>query len=179
MVEQIHILHAHFREIILTLNGHSGNFNPFTVFPIGAGSRNLAQINFGVKISCKGIAMVAAVAVQNIDGIDLVKIMLQRISGENAGYAGVKAGAQQGHNASLLKFFFIRPLPRIIEVSREALFLAALVIHSAPSRVINILRLIVSSVNIVNLALQASIHDGQILIGQCHIQNSVRLIGFN
>ena len=123
--------------------------------------------------------MVTTIAVQNINGIDLIKIMLQGISRENTGYAGVEAGAQEGHNAGLLKFFLISPLPGIVEISREAFFLAALVIHSAPSRVINIFRLIVSSVNIVNLALQASIHDSKVLVGQCHIQNSVRLISFN
>ena len=105
--------------------------------------------------------------------------MLQCVSREYTGNTGVKTGAEQSHNASLLKFFFICPLPGIIEISREALFLAALVINCTPCRIVNVFRLIVSSIDVVNLALQAGIHNSQVLIRQSNIQHCIRLISLN
>ena len=67
--------------------------------------------------------MVAAVAVEDIDGMDLVKIMLEGIGREDAGDAGIKAGAKNGGQASLAEFLAVGPLPAIIEVGSEALLL--------------------------------------------------------
>ena len=48
--------------------------------------------------------MVAAVAVQNVDGVDLVKQVLLGIGAVHLGHARVKAGAQQGGEAAALNF---------------------------------------------------------------------------
>ena len=80
--------------------------------------------------------MVAAVAVQDIDGVDGVKLMLGGVSAVSLGNARVKAAAQQGGQAGILKLFLIGPLPAVIKVGGEACFLAALFIDSAPFRVI-------------------------------------------
>lgn len=49
--------------------------------------------------------MVAAVAVQDIDGVDGVKLMLGGVSAVSLGNARVKAAAQQGSQAGILKLF--------------------------------------------------------------------------
>ena len=179
MVQQIHILHANLREIILAFNSHRRDFYPMTVFPIRTGSRNLTQVNFRVEVGSERITVVAAVAVQNINSFDFIKIMLQCVSGEYTGNTGVKASAEQSHDAGLLKFFFISPLPGIIEVSREALFLAALVINCTPCGIVNVFRLIVSGIDVINLAFQAGIHNSQVLIRQSNIQHCIRLVSLN
>ena len=104
--------------------------------------------------------MVTAVAVQNVDIIDFVKVVLLGISTKYTGYAGVKAAAQQSRNASLFEAFPIRPLPLVFELCR-------------------IFRFIVRSVHIVCLGCKASVHNGQILIGKCHIDHNVRLFLFD
>ena len=120
--------------------------------------------------------MVAAVAVEDIDGMDLVKIMLEGIGREDAGDAGIKAGAKNGGQASLAEFLAVGPLPAIIEVSGKALLLAALLINSAPGGVVGVFRLVVGGVDIVDAAGQASVHNGQILIGQRDVQYRVRFV---
>ena len=59
--------------------------------------------------------MVAAVAVQDINGVDLVKVMLQGIGGENAGDARIKTGTQNGGQAGILELLLVSPLPAVIE----------------------------------------------------------------
>ena len=76
MVQQIHILVPYLLEIILALDRHGRNFYPVSVFPVAAGCGNLAQIDLGVEVGGKCVTMVTAVAIQNIDLIDLVKLML-------------------------------------------------------------------------------------------------------
>ena len=63
MMEQIHILFAHFREIVLPLDLHGLRLNPMAVLPVGAVGGNLPQIDFRVEIGGERIAMIAAVAV--------------------------------------------------------------------------------------------------------------------
>ena len=55
--------------------------------------------------------MVTAVAVQDIDGVDLIEIVLQSISSEYAGYARIKTGTQDSGNSGLLVLILISPLP--------------------------------------------------------------------
>ena len=119
--------------------------------------------------------MVAAVAVQNVDGADLVEQVLLGPGAVGLGHARVKAGAQQGGQAGLLKLFLVSPLPAVIEVGGEALLLAAAVVHLPPGGVGDVLRLVVGGVQIIHTALQAGVHDGQILIGQGDVHHQIRL----
>ena len=104
--------------------------------------------------------MVTAVAVQNVDIIDFVEVVLLGISTKYASYAGVKAAAQQSRDASLFETFPISPLPLVLKLCR-------------------IFRLIVRSVHIIRFGGKTSVHNGQILIGKCHIDHNVRLFLFN
>ena len=55
--------------------------------------------------------MVTAVAVQDIDGVNLIKIVLECVCREYAGYARIKTGAQDCSDACVLIFLLIGPLP--------------------------------------------------------------------
>ena len=56
-------------EALSSLDGHSGNFNPFAIFPIGAGRGNLAQVDFGVEVGGKGIGNIHGVYPSNWKGL--------------------------------------------------------------------------------------------------------------
>ena len=120
--------------------------------------------------------MVAAVAVQNIDGVNLVEIVFFGVGRKDGGDARVEAGAQKGGQAGLFEAFVVGPLPGVVKVGGEALFFAALLVDGAPGGIVRILRLIVGGIDVVDAAGQAGVHDGQILIGQGHVQDGIGLI---
>ena len=147
-----------------------------SVLPVAAGGGNLPEIDLRIEVGGKGIAVVAAVAVQDIDGLNLVELMLCGIRTVSLGYARVKAAAEKGREACLLKLLPVCPLPAVVKIGGKSLFLAALFIDGAPLRIIRILRLIIGRIHIIHPAGQAGVHDGEILIGQGDIHDQIRLI---
>lgn len=75
MMQEIHVLFSHLIEMIFPFDAHSRDFYPVSIFPVTAGSRYFPQVDFGIKVRGEGIAMVAAVAVENINGINAVEFM--------------------------------------------------------------------------------------------------------
>ena len=66
-----------------------------TVLPIlRPGADTSTQIDLRVEVSRKRIAVVAAVAVQDIDGVDFIEQVLLCVSAVRLRYARVKAGAR-------------------------------------------------------------------------------------
>ena len=149
------------------------------VLPVAAGGRHLAQVDLRVEVGGKGIAVVAAVAVQDVDGVNGVELMLLGVGAVSLGDTRVKAAAQQGGEAGFLKLLGVGPLPAVIKVGREAGFLAALLVDGTPFRVVGVLRLIVGGVHVVDAAGKARVHDGQVLIGQGDVHHQVRLVGLD
>ena len=176
VVQQIHVLLPDFLEVVLALDAHGGDLHPMAVLPIGAGSGHLTQVNLWVEVGGEGIAMIAAVAVENVDGVNLVEQVLLGVSAVRLRHAGIKARAQQSGETGLFKFLLVRPLVGIIEVGGEALLLAALLILRAPCGIGEILRLVVGGIQIIHAALQAGIHDRQILIRQSNVHHQIGLI---
>ena len=76
MVEQIHILVSNLVKVIFSLDIHRRDFYPVSVFPITSRCTYFTKIDLRVKVCCKCISMITAVAVQDIDGINLIKFML-------------------------------------------------------------------------------------------------------
>ena len=168
VVQQIHVLPADLREIILAVDGHGGNLDPMAVLPVGAGRRDLAEVDLRVEVRGEGIAMVAAVAVENI------KIVLLGIGDEHGRDTRVKAGAEQARQTGLAEALVIGPLPRIVKVGGEAQLLAALFVDLAPCGIVGVLRLVICGVDIVHAALEAGLHHGKVLIRQGQIQHGIR-----
>ena len=123
--------------------------------------------------------MVAAVAVQDVDGIDGVELVLGSVGAVGLGHARVKAAAQQGGEAGILELFLVGPLPGVVEVGGEARFLAALLVDGAPFGVVGVFRLVVGGVHIVDAAGQAGVHDGQVLVGQGDVHDQVGLVALD
>ena len=83
--------------------------------------------------------------------------MLGGVCREDARHARVEAASQDSRQSGLLETLAISPLPRVLEVCL-------------------ILRLIVGRVQIVAPRLQASLHDGEVLIRQGQVHHDVRLV---
>ena len=119
------------------------------------------------------------VAVENIDRIDRIEFVLERIGTISLCYAGIETAAEQRGEAGFLELLAVGPLPGIIEISGEALFLAALFIDGAPFRIVGVFRLVVGSIHIVDAAGQAGIHNRKILIRQGDVHHQIGLIAFD
>src|SRR3546814_15508922 len=59
------------------------------------------------------LAMIAAVAIENVERVDTLEMMLPEPGGEDAGHPGVEARAEQRHQPRFLEAVLIRPLPLI------------------------------------------------------------------
>ena len=123
--------------------------------------------------------MVAAVAVQDVDRVDLIEVVLRGVGREDAGHARIETGAEERGEAGLPELILVSPLPAVVEVGGEALLFNALLIDLPPLRIIGVLRLVVGGVDIVHLACKAGVHDREILIGKRDVQDRVRLVGGN
>ena len=173
MMQEIHVLFSHLVEMVFPFDAHSRDFNPAAIFPVTARCRYFPQVDFGIKVRGKGIAMVTAVAVENVNRINAVEFMFFRIGTIRLGHARVESTAKKCHEAGVFKFFTVCPLPAIVKISRESRFLTALFIDSPPLRVIGIFRFVIGCVHVIDAAGQTGIHDGQILIGQSHIHDQI------
>ena len=176
MMQKVHILLAHALEVVFPLDAHSGDLDPLAVFHIGARCRDLAQVDLRIEVRGKGIAMIAAIAVEDIDGVDGIEVMFLGIGRKDRRDARVKARAQKGRKAGLFELVLIGPLPGIVKVSREAKLLAALVVNLAPLGVFDVLGLEVRRIDVVDTSCQAGIHDREVLIRQRHIQDGIGLV---
>ena len=176
MVKQIHIFFSYLREIIFSLDLHRFCLYPVTVLPVRTIGRYFTKVDLRIEVGCKWISVVSAIAVQDINGVDLVKIMFQRICGKYAGYPRIESASKKCGNSCVFEFFTICPLPGIIKICSKSSLFAPFFIDGSPLRIIRIFRFVISGIDIIYLTLQAGIHNRQILIRQCHIQNRIRLI---
>jgi hypothetical protein len=175
VVQKVHVPFAHAVEIVRPLDLHGPRLDPASVFPIGTRRGYLPEIDLGVKVGGKGIPVVAAVAVQDVDFLDRVEMVLPGIGAEHARDAGVKAAAQEGGDAFFTEFLPIGPLPGVIKVRGKARLAAALFINRPPGRVVGVLRLVVRRVQIAHPAREAGVHDREILIRQGKMHHEIRL----
>ncbi|MNO59557.1 hypothetical protein D3C76_501470 [compost metagenome] len=156
MIQKIDILRSDLREIVDFFLGQRRSFNPFAILEVTSVGSDFTNINFRIEVGGKRITVVACIRINNINRVDFVKIMLLRISCEHAGYAWVKAAAEQRGNSGLFESFLIRPLPGIFKFR-------------------GILRFVVGGIDIVHSRCQAGIHNGQVLIWESDINHDIRL----
>src|SRR5699024_9530199 len=107
---------------------------------VGTFGGHLPDVDLRVEVGGKGIAVVSRIAVQDVDIVDLVKIVLQRIGGEHTGHSRVKTASKKGCKACLLVGVPVGPLPFVLKFCR-------------------VLGLVVGRVHIVYAAGQAGVHD--------------------
>ena len=118
--------------------------------------RDLANINLRIKISRKMLAVVATIAIENIQRMHLFNIVLGDVGRENIGDTWVEPTAQQRHDAAINKAVVIGPLPVIFELGLIA-------------------RLVIRRVQIIDASFKAGIHYGKVLVRQCQIDDQIGL----
>ena len=155
MVEEVRLAVADIRIVDRLVNAHGVDFHPLAILPVLALLRDLTDVDLRVEVGGKGLAVVSGVAVHDVEVVHLVKVVLGSIGGVGLGHARVKATAEEGHDAFLLKALVVSPLPAILKLGF-------------------VLRLVVGSIHVVGPCLKAGIHDGQILIGKGHVDDQIR-----
>jgi hypothetical protein len=100
--------------------------------------------------------VVAGVAVDDVEVVDFVEMVLGGIGCEDGRDARVEAAAEDRRKPCGLEPILIGPLPRILEMRL-------------------VLRLVVGRVEVVAAALQARVHDREILVWQGNVDNDVGL----
>ena len=146
MIHQIHVFGPDGLKIKALFVRKRRALDPGPILPMPRRGGNLADIDLRVKIGGKGMAVIAAITVQNIERIDLIEQVFARITCKDRGHARIKAAAQERHQARGLEPLLIGPLPAILEPSLIA-------------------RLIIGRVHIMHTRSQTGLHDGQVLIG--------------
>ena len=136
---------------------HGLGLDIFAVFPVESLLCDLAYVDLGIEVCGKSLMVVAGVAIHDVQILDFVKVVLGSICCEDAGHSGVESAAQYGSQSSLLKALAVSPLPAVLKVCF-------------------VLGLIVGRIHIVASCLQASLHDGEVLIRQGQIEHQFRLV---
>src|SRR3546814_11377092 len=96
--------------------------DPVTIFPVARDRGDFANVDFGVEVGREVLAMIAAVAIEDVERVDALEMMLFEPGGEDARHAGVEARAEQRHQARVLEAVLIRPLPVSFELRSLARF---------------------------------------------------------
>ena len=75
MMKKIHIFFTNLVEIILRAPLHWLSLDPVTICPVGTICRYLAKIDLRIKVCGKWISVVTAIAVKDINRVNLIKIV--------------------------------------------------------------------------------------------------------
>jgi hypothetical protein len=127
---------------------------PFSQWRAGAViSRMLIS---GIEIGGEMLAVIAAVAVENVELADGLELVLLEPHGEDRCDAGIEARSQQRHNPGLLETVVIGPLPFVLELGL-------------------VFGLVIGGVEIMHAGLETGVHDRQVLIGQRQIDDQAGL----
>ena len=102
------------------------------------------------QVGGERLAVVAVVAVHDVQVVDFLEVVLGVVRGERLGGAGVEAAAEQRHQALLPEAVLVGPLPGVLELG-------------------DVLGFVVGGVEVVHAGFEAGVHDGQVLVRKGHI----------
>ena len=140
------------RLVYLVRFGH----HPLAVLVVTAFLSHFADIDFRIEIRGESHAVITGVAIHDIEVVNLVEMVFSGIGGENSCHSRIEAAAQDGRQPLLLEALLIGPLPRILEMRL-------------------VLGFVIGCIEVVHPALQAGVHDGQILVRQRHVHYDIGL----
>src|SRR3546814_15512694 len=83
---------------------------------------DFANVDLGVEVGREMLAVIAAVAVENVERVDALEMMLLEPGGEDAGHAGIETRTEPRHQPGVLEALLIRPLPMIFDLRLVARF---------------------------------------------------------
>jgi len=134
--------------------------HPLTVFPVFSLLGYLSDVDLWIEVGGKCLTVIAGITVDDIEIMDLIEMMFGGVSGKDTGYTRVESATEDGGQAGFLKLILVGPLPFVLELGF-------------------ILRFIIGRVEVVDATRQTGIHNGQVLVRQCHIDHQLRLIGIH
>ena len=154
MIHHVHVLRADLLEVELHLLSHRRALDELPAFPVPRWRGHFADIDLRIEIGGKGLPMIAAIAVENVELADRLQLVLPEPHREHRGDARIEARTEQRHQPRLPETVVIGPLPLVFEPGL-------------------VLRLIIGGIEIVDAGCKAGIHDRQILIGQRKIDHEL------
>src|SRR5690606_25318339 len=120
---------------------------PRAILVVAALRGDLADVDLGVEVRREGVTVLARVAVEDVDRLDRVEVVLERVHAEDARHAGIESAAGEGEDPALAEAVVTRPL---------------LVVGEArPIR-----RLVVRRVEVMDARLEAGLREREVLIGE-------------
>src|SRR3546814_10973335 len=97
MIHEVHGLWPNLLEIELLLHRHRRGLDPVSIFPVARDRGHLADIDLRIEIGRKMLAMIAAVAVENVERVDAFEMMFLQPGRDDAGHAGIgRASCREG-----------------------------------------------------------------------------------
>ena len=156
MIDEERLAWADFWIIDHGRNRQRVDIDPLAILPVFAALRDFAQVNFRVEVGSEGLAVVAVIAVDDVDFADLVEQLFLGVGAVDVRLAGIEAAAQDRHDALFGELVVIGPLPLVSELGFVA-------------------RLVVGGIHVMHAGFQAGVHDRQVLIWQGHVDYEVRL----
>jgi hypothetical protein len=158
VVEQVRLAGPHAGEVEHHGLAHGLDLHPLALLPVLPLLRDLPDVDLRVEVGGERVAVVAAVAVEDVHRVDLVEQVLLGVGAVDVGHARVEARAQQRHEARLLEALLVGPLPAVLELGLVG-------------------RLVVGGVEIRHAGLEARVHEHQVLVGQRHVDEQRGLLG--
>src|SRR3546814_8274198 len=89
MIHEVHGLWPNLLEIELLLHRHRRGLDPVSIFPVARDRGHLADIDLRIEIGRKMLAMIATVAVENVERVDAFEMMFLQPGREDAGHAEI------------------------------------------------------------------------------------------
>ena len=86
-------------------------FYPFAVFPVETFLCDLADVDFWVEVCCECVVVVTCIAVNDVEIVYFVEMMLCCIGGICLRNSWVEAAAKDCCETSFFKLVFVGPLP--------------------------------------------------------------------
>ena len=156
MVHEVAVALSDIRIGEILVHGQRLGLDPLAVLIVEAFLRDLTDIDLRVEVGGEGLVVVAGVAVDDVEVLNLVELVLGSVGSIDAAHTRVEAAAEDRCQAGLTEAVPVGPLPAVFEVSL-------------------VLRLIVGRVEVAHATSEAGVHDRQVLIGEGQIDYQVGL----
>ena len=135
-------------------------FNPLAVFIITAFRRDFTNVDFGIEVGCERVAMISGVAVDDIDKVHPVELMLSGIRDVNVRHARIEPASQEGCQPGLLKLAVHGPLGGVAEMRLIRMF-------------------VIRGVEIMGPGPETGLHNREVLVGKGNINDKFGFMLFN
>ena len=96
VVEEIALTRSHVGIGERLVNLERFCFHPFAIFPVKPLLRDLADVDFGVEVGGKSLAVVTSVAVHDVEIVDFVEVVFCSVGGEDGSDTRIETATEDG-----------------------------------------------------------------------------------